>query len=313
MTHPTPIPFPVTAASRTEGSAVPVWHRLTTKMRDLEVYLNETVGLDHLIAHALTATQTRPRCTPLEDGALVILRAINSEPGQDPEDMVSLRMWVDASKVVTLQTRRVDAADDLEQDMLKGRGASSPGEFLVSLADRMTDRMQDVVDTLDAGIEELEEAQSEKPVPELRGAITEFRRKIVILRRFVAPQRDALDVLVDESFTWQTDIQDRRLKETIERISRLVDQLDTMQQRASIVQDYLSVRVTERLNRTMLLLSIVGSVFLPLTFVSGLMGMNVGGIPLASAPQAFMMITGILIMVGIAELVLIWRLKLLRT
>jgi zinc transporter len=313
MTDQTPIPFPVTAASRAQSDTVPVWHRLNTRQPDLENYLCKTVGLDELTMQALTATETRPRSTPFKDGALVILRAINTEPGQDPEDMVSLRMWVDASKVVTLQTRRVAAADDLEQDMRNGRGASGPGEFLVSLADRMTDRMQDVVDTLDTGIEELEDAQADKPVPELRGAITDFRRKVVILRRFVAPQRDALDVLVDEKFTWQTDIQERRLKEATERITRLVEQLDTLQQRASIIQDYLSMRVTERLNRTMLLLSVVGSVFLPLTFVSGLLGMNVSGIPLASVPEAFMTITGLLILVGIAELILIWRLQLLRT
>ncbi|KNG91947.1 hypothetical protein ATO11_20075 [Pseudaestuariivita atlantica] len=306
--------MPFQSAVQSENAAkqaLPVWYRLDANTQDLQMVLHETIGLDALTTRALTAEETRPRCTPHGDGALIILRGINTEPGADPEDMVSLRIWVDGDRVVTYQYRRLGAADDLARELSEGAGPKTPGDFLVVLADRLTDRMQDVVDEIDASLEALENAQSEKPVPELRHAITEHRRKLVVLRRFVAPQRDALDVLVAEEFTWQTEIQERRLKDVIDRVTRLVEQLDTLHLRASIMQDFLSVRVTERLNRTMLLLSVVAGVFLPLTFVSGLLGMNVGGIPGASAPYGFLAITGSLILVGVVEFFVIWRLRLL--
>lgn len=311
MYAPERIAFPPSSPHANDRTEAPHWYRFDQRTPDLAQVLRETLSLDALTTRALTASETRPRCTKHGDGAVVILRGINSEPGADPEDMVSLRMWIDGKKVVTYQNRRVAAADELAGELREGGGASSPGEFLVALADRMTDRMQDVVDQIDGELEELEDVQAEKAVPDLREAISGLRRKVVILRRFVAPQRDALDVLVDEDFTWQTEIQERRLRESVERITRLVEQLDTMQSRASIVQDFLSVRVAERLNRTMLLLSVVAGVFLPLSFVSGLLGMNVHGIPGAASPQAFLWITGCLILAGVVELIVIWRLKLL--
>lgn len=311
MQKPKPIALPLSANKPTERNAMPVWHRLDGKTHDPEALLREPIGMDALIAKALTAEATRPRCTPHGDGALVILRAINTEPGADPEDMVSLRMWIDGAKVVTFQNRRVSAVDDLAEEIEEGLGPSTPGDFLVALADRTTDRMQDVVDEIDAELEDLENVQSLKPVPELRHAIADLRRKVVVLRRFVAPQRDALEVLVTEEFTWQTELQERRLKESIDRITRLVEQLDSLHMRAAIVQDFLSVRYAERLNRTMLLLSVVAGVFLPLTFVSGLLGMNLAGIPGASDPGAFVVVTIALIILGVLELFAIWKLRLL--
>jgi zinc transporter len=305
-----PIPVGRCPAGNGEQPAAFAWHRLDAGTSDLNTVLTETIGLDALTASALTAEETRPRCTPLGDGALVILRAINTEPGADPEDMVSLRMWIDGAKVVTFQNRHVGAVDDLAAELAESFEVSTPGEFLVALADRMTDRMQDVVDEIDGELEALEDVQSLKPVQELRHAIADLRRKVVVLRRFIAPQRDALEVLVDEEFTWQTEIQERRLRECIDRITRLVEQLDTLHLRASILQDFLSVRYAERLNRTMLLLPIVAGVFLPLSFISGLLGMNVAGIPGASAPQAFLVVTVVLAVVGLVELIVIWRLRL---
>ena len=305
-----PIRFAKSTSPQENMDVPTAWYRLNSQTPDLKVVLEKTIGLDPITSSSLTAEETRPRATPHGDGALVVLRAINAEFGAEPEDMVSLRMWIDGAKVVTFQRHRMPAVEEIAQEISSGQGAASPAEFLVQLADRMTDRMQEVVDKLDTDLEELEGEQSLKPVPELRYAITDLRRRAVTLRRFIAPQRDALDVLVDEDFTWQTETQDRRLKELVERITRIVEQLDTLHLRASILQDFLSVRVAERLNRTMLLLTVVASIFLPLSFIAGLLGMNVGGIPGSGTPTGFAYVAGVLVLVGLAELVVIWKLRL---
>ena len=239
---------------------------------------------------------------------VLILRGVNAEPGAEPEDMVSLRMWIDHTKIVTYQIRHLDVVEDLAREISQGSGPDTPGEFVVVLADRLTDRMQEVVENVDTALDTLEDQQSSKPVPVLRQAIADVRRKIVLLRRFIAPQRDALDVLIAETFDWQTELQDRRLKDIVDRITRVVEQLDTMQLRASILQDFVSVRVTERLNRTMVLLSILAGVFLPLSFVAGLFGMNVAGVPWATQPFAFLGITAGLLVAGLGALLLLLRL-----
>lgn len=301
------------ALSQREGpqtaDAVPaLWHRLKANLPDLDAALRSIDGLDPITVAALTAEDTRPRCLPHGAGALLILRGVNAEPGADPEDMVSLRLWIDRSKVVTFQIRHLDVVDGLARELAEGHGPDTPGEFIVVLTDRLTDRMQEVIETVDQALDALEDEQSSKPVPRLRQSIAEIRRKIVLLRRFIAPQRDALDVLIAETFDWQTELQDRRLKDIADRITRLVEQLDAMQLRASILQDFTSVRVTERLNRTMVLLSIVAGVFLPLSFVASLFGMNVAGIPWATNPIAFLAITVGLFIAGLGTLFLLLKL-----
>lgn len=286
-----------------------VWHRLTSEITGFDIELFDETGLDALTTGAMTAEETRPRCTPHGDGALLILRGVNSEHGAAPEDMVSARIWLDGSKVVTFQYRSLDVIDALVREVEDGNGPDTPGNFIVVLADRLTDRMEEIIDGIDTELDSLEDAQSSTAVPELRKTIADMRRKIVRLRRFIAPQRDALDVLIAETFDWQSDLQNRRLKDIVDRITRLVEQLDAMHLRASILQDFIAVRVAERLNGTMVLLSVVAGVFLPLSFLTGLLGMNVAGIPGASSPTAFVVISLALVAVGIATFATLWRLR----
>lgn len=82
-----------------------------------------------------------------------------------------------------------------------------------------------------------------------------------------------------------------------------------MHHRASIHQDFIAVSVAELLNGNMLLLSIVAGVFLPLGFVTGLLGMNVAGIPWSDSPIAFLSISIVLLIVGVITFVSLWKLR----
>lgn len=293
-----------------DDPSAPVWHRLDVGVPELHQVLEKQIGLDPLSARSLTEAETRPRCYPHESGALLNLRGINTEPGTDPEDMVSVRLWVDDKKVVSYQVRKMAAVDQLAAEQSAATTLLSTGDFLVLLADRITDRIHSVIEEIDDDLEQLEDVQEEKPVPDLRHEIAMVRKKVVLIRRFIAPQRDALDVLIAERYSWKSKVHDRRLEDVVDRITRLVEQLDTIHTRAAIVQDFLSVRVAERLNRTMLLLSIVTGIFLPLSLITGLLGMNVAGIPGADSPWGFGIVTAGLVLLGIGEFLLIRKLRL---
>lgn len=150
------IPLPGAGFDGTRGA---IWHRLEAAMPDLGAALQET-GLDTLTVQALTAQETRPRCTPHGQGALLILRGVNTEPGADPEDMVSVRLWVESSRIVTFQFRHLDAINDLVAALAQGDGPGTPGDFVVALADALSDRMQEVIEHVDAALDGLEDTQS---------------------------------------------------------------------------------------------------------------------------------------------------------
>lgn len=286
------------------------WHRLYLGGADLMPVLTDGLALDALTAEALLAEDTRPRCTPRDDTGIIILRSVNSNPGSDPEDMVSIRIWVDAGRVVTVQRRACVAVDQIAQALQRDAGPKSPGDFLAFLTDSLTDRMQDIVDEVDTHLERLEEADPARSAAALRREIADLRRRVVTLRRYIAPQRDALDVMVAEPFAWMSEIQVRRIGEVVDRVTRLVEQLDEIHLRASIAQETLSGLVMERLTRAMLTLSVVAGLFLPLGFVTGLFGMNVGGIPGREAGWAFAAIALGLVVAGLVALWLLRRNRL---
>jgi zinc transporter len=112
-----------------------------------------------------------------------------------------------------------------------------------------------------------------------------LRQDAILLHRYIAPQALALDGLVRTAPDWLRDI--HAMREEAEAFRRIAADLDALRQRAQLVAEEISLAATERTNDIMLTLSMVAVVFLPLTFLTGLLGVNLGGIPYAAEPWAF--------------------------
>jgi zinc transporter len=143
----------------------------------------------------------------------------------------------------------------------------------------------------------------------LRGELWQCRRQAIALRRYIAPQRDAIARMAIERVPWIDALAGQRLREAGDRITRYVEDLDAGRERAAIVQDELTTRLTEQMNRNMYLLSIFAGIFLPLSLIVGLLGINVGGIPGGEWPWAFTAVALGTAAIGIVEYLVIRRLR----
>ncbi|MCC7260358.1 MAG: hypothetical protein IT567_04930 [Alphaproteobacteria bacterium] len=149
--------------------------------------------LDPFIIEALLADETRPRVTEIGDGAIVILRSVNLDAHADPEDMVSIRLWVDNHRIISVQLRTLKVVMDLADRLKTGHGPRSAGDFISMLIDKMFDGMEPVLSTLDERIDEMEEEVLMPAPPEaLREEIANIRKQAIIFRRYMAPQREAV-------------------------------------------------------------------------------------------------------------------------
>ena len=256
-----------------------LWLHLEYSNPVVQQWLLQESGLDEVTAEALLAEETRPRSMLSANGLLLTLRGINSNPEAGPEDMVAVRMWSDGTRIITTRRRRLQAASELSQAIEKGAGPRNAGEFVESLTDRMVERMVDVIDDISDQVDELEEAVLTMESYELRPKIAQLRRNAIGLRRYLAPQREAVARLFSEKVEWLSDMDRSRLRESADRTTRFVEDLDLARERAVVVQEELVSRLSERMDRTMYVLSIVAAIFLPLGFLTGLLGVNVGGIP----------------------------------
>lgn len=251
-------------------------------------------GFDAITLAALQADETRPRATPHGQTVLMNLRGVNLNPGAEPEDMVSLRMFLSRRLVVTVERRELNAVDDVIAGFARGAGPASPGDLVARIALRAADRAEPVVAALNERIDDLEDRAPDSGFPRLRGELADIRRMAILMRRYMFPQRDALNSLEIEDLEWIDQHARARLREATERVTRLAEELDAIRDRAQVVHDMIMDQRAEQMNRQMLLLSVVSAVFLPLGFVTGLLGINLGGIPGAQNPVGFWVVVALL-------------------
>jgi zinc transporter len=269
------------------------------------------ICLDAFVESALVEEETRPRCTIHGDGALLILRGVNLNPGAEPEDMVSIRLWIEDRRIVSVGRRPLFGVADVMEGISRRQGPSRPGDLVARLALRLADRTEPVVAALNERVDDLEEAVLEQALSISRKELADIRRVAIVLRRYMIPQRDALTTFEIEDLAWLDQSDRSRLREASERVTRLGEELDAIRDRAQVVHDQIMDNRAEIMNRQMLVLSVVAAVFLPLGLVTGLLGINVGGIPLASDPWGFWVVCGLLVVIGGFQIWLFRRMGLI--
>jgi len=269
----------------------------------------ETSYLDPLIIDALLAEETRPRILDMGEGALMILRGVNLNENAQPEDMVSIRLWVDPHRIISVRIRKLKAVTDIEQKLADGKGPKNAGDFITMLSSRLFERMEPIFSELDERLDDIEEQVIEQPDVTERQSIVTIRKRAIIFRRYIAPQRDVISYLRTSEFPWLDQGHRRRLQESLDRVIRYLEDLDAIRERAQIVKDELANALSDKLNKNLYMLSVVAAIFLPLGFLTGLLGINVAGIPGADNPHAFLIFLGILTAIVLAQLAIFKKLK----
>lgn len=275
-----------------------LWVHLDGTSEASRRWLGEESGIDPLVGEALVAEETRPRVAIQGRGLLVNLRGVNLNPGAEPDDMVSIRLWLEENRVISVYLRRLRAVEDVRDDVASGRGPCVAADLLEWIARKLADRMAPVISAIDDRADQLEEAVVDTPGSALRLQLGELRREAIGLRRYIAPQRDALARLVAEQVDLLEPAHRSRLRETAERVTRFVEDLDAARERAQVTQDELSVRLSEQMNRNTYILSVVAAIMLPLSLITGLLGINVGGIPLSQSSWGFLSVTALLVVIA---------------
>ena len=289
-----------------------LWVHLDIENPESRAWIEREPGLGKMIAEAVTESDTRPRSVAMKDGLLVILRGITHIPGPEPNQMVSLRMWLNEARVVSGRRWRLTSVDSVRRALDYNDGPHTSAELLVALAEHLTDSVTPAIDELEDTLDVVEMYLPEAKDTELANDLAGVRRQAIQMRRHMGPQRDAIAHLLIERAPWLGEPERAQLREVRDQASRHLEDLDATRERAQISQDQLASRSRQQLQRTMYILAVVTAMFMPLTFITGLLGMNVGGIPGGQSPFGFFAVLAVMVLVFI---VLIWvfrRMNLIR-
>jgi zinc transporter len=252
-------------------------------------YMRE-IDLDEKMIEALSAIETRPRMQLLEDGVLINLRGVNTNPGADPEDMVAIRIWFNDQIIISARRRerRLLSIDDVRQSIDQGKGPKAPAKFVSAVVEKMANRIGDVVDVIDDELTGVETALDERnnSVRIIQQRLSDLRKQTALIRRYLAPQREALAELY-RSGPHLSDDDRHSIRYQTDRITHYVEDLDLARERALVLHGELQNKIAEQQNSRTYLLSIVATIFLPLSFLTGVFGMNVAGLPGLEYPNAF--------------------------
>lgn len=281
-----------------------LWVHLDASDRHAGRWLEKEANLPPIAVDTLLAGETRPRSIVSDEGLLAILRGVNMNPGADPEDMVSIRIWIDKHRIISSRRRRLLSVDDICESLHAGKGPTSPGNFLAMLIERLADRIGGFVESIEDRMDEAEDEISNGKAPGFRQRLSALRRQIAEVRRFLAPQRDALDRLTRQSGPWVAESESYILRQEADRITRFLEDLDLARERAVVLQEELLSQIAQEQNARMYVLSVVAAIFLPLTFITGLLGMNVGGLPGLESKAGFAW--SIVIMVAAGTILLLF-------
>ncbi|MBF0430439.1 MAG: zinc transporter ZntB [Fibrobacteria bacterium] len=284
-----------------------LWLHLDLEHPNTKKWLKNESGIERVICESLLAEDTRPRIYSLKDSMLAVFRGINFNPGSVPDDMVSLRLWINnKQQIISLRRLPVIAMQDMVESVQKGKGPSSCGEFLNMTLRSLTSRIGESVSDIDDQIDSMEELENFTDHRNIRQELNNIRRAAIGIRRYIVPQREALSLISTEKYDWLTDNDRMRIRESSERTQRYVEDLDLIRERSTLIKEEITSRIADQMNRTIYMMSIVATIFLPLGLLTGLLGINVGGIPGSEWKWSFVVVCGIL--VGLAGLEL-WIFK----
>ena len=280
------------------------WYHLKRDAPGIEAVFEADAYLDKIAERTLLAEDSRPRTILRDEDVLINLRGVNLNPGSEPEDMIAIRFFIQPTRIVSVEKRPLKATKDMAKRLDTQPAPLTPGGFISSFAQAMIDRMAPTITELNDQVDDLEQKIEVGDTEAARPIVSELRREAIMLRRFLAPQRDALNSLSQQKLPWISNDDQLRLRDAGDQATRVTEELDAVRERCAIVKDQLTELRAEQMNNNMMILAVLSAVFLPLGLISGMMGINVGGMPWTENGMGFWFVTAIVIGVGIIQMII---------
>lgn len=269
-----------------------------------------SLGIDQGVIDAVLAEDTRPRFQKLSnDNFLFILRGVNLNPGEQPDDMLSLRVLYYNNALITLRKFPFKAISIVREQLNQGQGASTAIGVLISIIENLHLKVEDVVVTAEVNLDELQE-QLESPNTNSQQKLTNLHRQLLRLNRFLKPQTHAFTDIINSQVSFLKDETYRQsMLNQKDVVQRILEEIDSNLEQAWVLREHIQQRLAENMNKNTYRLSLFAGIFLPLGFVTGLLGVNVGGIPGADYAWSFAILCGLMVGVAGIEYLILRRLK----
>ena len=229
----------------------------------------------------------------LVDGLFVSLRALQSADGEEVDRLTDLKLLIGKSRAITVRLGQVEAIDELRRYRESGRDLTTPMDLLAFMVSGMTKRMETIIFDLTRDTDATEDAMLDRGADPSPETMTALRRRLFRIRRQLTSVHQVLSPIATDP-ALALDADDREiLARAADHVTRYLASVEDCQARIQMLENHIEAQRATTMTRASLDLTIVATVFLPLTFISGLLGMNVAGIPEEHNPWGFWIVSGL--------------------
>ncbi len=248
------------------------------------------------------------RLERVESGFAGVLGDLHFEFDGDPDRLGVIHLFIDEGLVVTARLHPLKVVDQLRQELRRGMTVASTLRLVIQFIEDFADIVAKVIASQSDLVDHVEDKILKDRFLREGGELGGVRRLLARLRRHINAQRSALAQITHRPLAWWKQDDNSDLHRALERLDRIALDLESVQERARLLHEETAGRTAEATNHNLYIVSLLTAIFLPITLITGIFGMNVGGLPWLEERTGFLWVVGIMVLTAVTSLVLLhWR------
>jgi magnesium transporter len=240
--------------------------------------LGKVFGLHPLMLEDIVNVPQRPKVEEYNNQLLIITRMVTLHEDQETFENEQVSLILGKNYLLTVQEEpKYDCFGPIRERIRTAKGTicQHKADYLAyAIIDSIIDGFFPVLEAYGEQLEELENEVVENPSRQTLEKIHDMRRQLLNLRRAIWPQRDAINALIRDGYDLISDEVRVYLRDCYDHIIQVLDMVETYRELAGSLMDVYLSSVGNKMNEIMKFLTVVSSIFIPLTFIAGVYGMN---------------------------------------
>ncbi len=264
-----------------------VWLHFNLTHANTLRWLRHNANLSHEFFEELDGGSPSARIERESNGLFAVINDVTYDFSFDAQDVGTLWMSVREDLVISVRKKPLKSVDRLRRAVNQGARMATPVQLLDHLLEDQADELQKILRRASDRLDEIEDALLNGQAYRFASDLNGLRRLMVRLQRLLTPEPSALSRILGRAPSWMTSEDLQHLTRAHEEFNLVLRDVAALQDRIKLIQDETAARVAEDNNRSLFTLTMVTVMVLPINLISGLMGMNVGGIPFSDHPGGF--------------------------
>lgn len=283
-------------------------------IHDIELMekLGQGLTIHPLVMEDILNTRQRPKMEDFEDYIYIVFKMLTYDSKSRQINSEQISLIVGNHYVTSFQETEDDVFDPIRERIRKGKGLirkSGCGYLAYAIVDAVVDHYFLVLETLGEKIEGLEQDLMDNPDAPLLESIHKLKREMILFRKQVWPMREMVNRLVKSESTLIHESTGVFYSDVYDHVVQVIDTIDSFRDILSSMLDLYLSTVSNRMNEVMKMLTIMATIFIPLTFIAGIYGMNFESMPELRWKYGYFTILGVMAVIGIAMVIYFKRKK----